>query len=329
MKNSIKLIGLLLTMIISFSTVSVFGNISNIADTQNNAITAINETIKPHSFYSSFTGTVKEISKTSEEITKVYLENKDGSQAYFIISENTYFIDDVKINVGTEITGYYESDKPMIMIYPPEYSVDIISPATKDTNIKADKFDGDLLSKDKLLKLNISDDTEILWENDTQIYWIMKPTISDLETVLSNRKLIVFYNATTKSIPAQTNPTKIIVLSAQEDDSVINILVNNTIIDAPPAFLNEDGVVMVPVRAIAETLGYKVGWNNDERSVKIGYEIFFLIGKNNYSNCERTQIKLETAPIIVDGRTYVPLSFFKEILNVKFADFFDNQVIIN
>lgn len=335
MKKSTKISALILSMTVSFSFISVFGNVTGNVTTQYNdtnnvmPISAINETIEPHSFYLSFTGTVKEIDETKEGITKIFLEDKNGSPAYFILSESTYYVDDVKIEVGTDLIGYYESDRPMILIYPPQYSIDIVSQVIKDENIKADKFDTDLLSKDKLLELNIAEDTEILWENDTQINWIKKPTLSEIETVLGNRKLIVFYDVTTKSIPAQTTPNKIIVLSQQEDDSIINISVNNEKINSPLAFINQDGVAMVPIRSIAESLGYKVTWDNDERSVKIGDEVSLKIEQNNYLNYEKIQIVLETAPVIVNDHTYVPLSFFKEVLSIKSVDFINNDITIN
>ncbi|MBP1927162.1 hypothetical protein J2Z76_003035 [Sedimentibacter acidaminivorans] len=335
MKKTTKMSALILSMTISFSSISAFGNTTGNVTTQFNdtnevmPISAINETIKPHSFYLSFTGTVKEIDETKDGISKIFLENKDGNQAYFILSENTYYIDDVNIEVGTELTGYYESDRPMILIYPPQYSIDIVSPVIKDENIKADKFDTDLLSRDKCLKLNISENTEILWENNTQINWIKTPTLSELETILGNRKLIAFYDVTTKSIPAQTTPNKIIVLSQQEDDSIINISVNNEKIDSPQAFINQDGVAMVPIRAIAESLGYKVTWNNDERSVKIDDEASLKIEQNIYLNFDKTQIELETAPVIVNDNTFVPLSFFKEVLNVESVNFLNNEITIN
>ncbi|MGB4440581.1 MAG: stalk domain-containing protein [Sedimentibacter sp.] len=68
------------------------------------------------------------------------------------------------------------------------------------------------------------------------------------------------YDFTTKSIPAQTSPNKIIVLSQQESE-MINIIVDDIVIDVPSAYINEEGVVMVPVRGISEELGYEVSWN--------------------------------------------------------------------
>lgn len=326
MRSFTKINALILSMLITFSTVpSLASEIKNETSENNDVI----EITQPQPFYLSFTGTVKELDDSKEGVLKAFVENEDGMQANFILSNNTYYVDNVKIEEGTEITGYYESGRPMILIFPPQYTIDIVAPVFNDVNIKADKFDGDLLSSDKTLKLNISEDTEILWENGTQIYWFAKPSIFDLETALSNRKLIVFYDFTTKSIPAQTTPNKIIVLSQHVDDSIISIIVDDKIIDSPAAYISEEGVVMVPIRGIAEALGYEVSWNNEEKSVQIGNEISIKIGETNCSVSEKASFELETAPILNTNRTYIPLSFFKETGIVKAANFIENKIIIN
>ncbi len=312
MKNIIKYTSLILSIIFLFSIPAMAVEIGY---------------TPPQPFYLSFTGTVEEIIKTDDVITKVYLKNKDNQEAYFVLSENTFYADDIKLEKGLEITGYYESGRPMILIYPPQYTIDIVTPVYEKGFIKVDKFDSNLLSKDKQLKLNISDNTEIVWENNTQIYWFVKPTIKDLETVLSNRNLIVYYDYTTKSIPAQTTPSKIIVLTQQIEDKV-NIIVNDKIIDTPLAFTSEEGNIMVPIRAISEALGYKVSWNNDERSVQIGNDVSFKINENNYS-VAGTVTALEEASVLKNDRTFVPLSFFKDIIKIDEVSFIDDNIIIH
>jgi hypothetical protein len=79
------------------------------------------------------------------------------------------------------------------------------------------------------------------------------------------------------------------------------------------AFKDEFGVVMVPVRAIAEGLGLSVTWNDESQSVKVGNDVSFKIGEDNYTKAD-TAIKLDTAPMLKDDRTFVPLSFFNEVL---------------
>lgn len=312
MKNIVKLA----TLILSILYISIVPAMANEI-----------EFSQPYPFYFSFTGTVKEIEKIDDNITKVFLEGEDGSSAHFMLNENTYYADNVKIEKGLNITGYYEAGKPMILIYPPQYTIDIVTPVYEEGFIKADKFDSNLVSKDNKLKLNISEETEIVWENNTQINWIKQPTLEELETVLSNRQMLVYYKFSTKSIPAQTTPSKIIVLSPQKEDKM-NIIANNILIDSPNAFISELGNVMVPVRAISEALGYEVKWNNDEKSVRIGNEISFKLGENIYTASGVT-VTLEEASIIIDGRTFIPLRLFENIADIKIDNLFEVNIFIN
>lgn len=312
MKNIVKLA----TLILSIICISIVPTMANEI-----------EFSQPYPFYFSFTGTVKEIEKIDDNITKVFLEGEDGSSAHFMLNENTYYADNVKIEKGLNITGYYEAGKPMILIYPPQYTIDIVTPVYEEGFIKADKFDSNLVSKDNKLKLNISEETEIVWENNTQINWIKQPTLEELETVLSNRQMLVYYKFSTKSIPAQTTPSKIIVLSPQKEDKM-NIIANNILIDSPNAFISELGNVMVPVRAISEALGYEVKWNNDEKSVRIGNDISFKLGENIYT-ASGVAVTLEEASIIIDGRTFIPLRLFENIADIKTDNLFEVNIFIN
>lgn len=276
------------------------------------------ESQEVHPLYYSFTGTVKEINKGSNGLITVFVEDKDGSPANFVLSDATYYADGAKIEAGAELTGFYRSDRPMILIYPPQYPVEIVAPVTEGQSIKADMFDANLLSLDKSLKLNISEETEILWENGTQINWIAKPTAEDLAAVISNRKLLVFYNFTTKSIPAQTTPTKVVVLSEKADDTAAEhkLMVNGEAVNSSPLYMNDEGVLMLPVRAAAEALGFKVSWNGAARSVVVG-NASFTLGRNEYAVSKSVSVSLETHSELKDGKTYVPLSFFKDVLNIE------------
>ena len=68
-------------------------------------------------------------------------------------------------------------------------------------NIYAGEFDDNLESLDGTLKLNIGRSTEIVTSNG-QPY----------DCSLAAQTLIVYYGVTTRSIPAQTTPRKIIVI---------------------------------------------------------------------------------------------------------------------
>lgn len=325
--------GLLTVTILSASTITAFA--ANLEDLkpindlgQNKDIMSINIKLNESQkyYFNSFSGKVKEIADFhAVKGSKIVLvEDKTGGIANIIISKDTYVLNNAEIIIGSEITGYYDANAPMIMIYPAQYSAEVVVVEGKDQNVKVDNFDKDLVSSDKELKLNISDTTEIISQDGTVF-----------SGVLHDRNLVVTYGITTRSIPAQTNPTKIVVLSEKADTvigdvSKMDTVVNNKKIEAPAAYVNEKGTVMVPIRAIAEALGYDVIWNNEQRSVELGNKgISFKIGEDNYLYLKTAPIQLGTAPEIKEGSTYVPISYFRDVLGMNNAYVFEAQIVIN
>lgn len=129
------------------------------------------------------------------------LENVDMGPVNFIISPETYFVNHVMIEVGDEVTGFYDANAPTLLIYPPQYRAIVMAKNTGSENVTVDYFNRDLISSDGNLKLNIGPSTKVILIND-QIF----------NRYPGNRNLIVVYGPTTFSIPAQTTPYKIIVL---------------------------------------------------------------------------------------------------------------------
>lgn len=129
------------------------------------------------------------------------LENVVMGPVNFVISPGTYFVNHEVIDVGDEVTGFYDANAPTILIYPPQYPAIVMAKNTLAQNVTVDYFNDQLISSDGNLKLNIAPYTEIILTND-QIF----------NRYPGNRSLIVVYGPTTFSIPAQTTPYKIIVL---------------------------------------------------------------------------------------------------------------------
>jgi len=171
--------------------------------------------------------------------------------------------------------------------------------------------------------------------------------MADFDGEIANRKLVVSYGISTKSIPAQTTPLSIVVLFEKAVPPLLEVTVpfetvvpplleviapirvNGEITDAPSAFVNEDDMVMVPLRAIAEALGYEVEWNQESQSVTVGSSIFLKIGEDSYTFEQMAPIELKAAPKIVEGHTFVPLSFFRTVVNAKTASYIESEIIID
>ena len=129
------------------------------------------------------------------------LENEGKVVVNFVISPETYFVDHEVVEVGDEVTGFYDANAPAILIYPPEYPAIVMAKDTEYQKVYVDYFNNELISSDGNLKLNITPTTPMLLRND-----------QPFNGYPGNRYLIVVYGPTTKSIPAITTPYKIIVL---------------------------------------------------------------------------------------------------------------------
>jgi len=158
--------------------------------------------------FKSFSGTITMIDDFlagTEERKECYklmsVENKDESIVNFVVSPATYFVDHVTVSLGDRVTGFYDANAPVPLIYPPQLRAIVMAKDTVLQNVKVSYFNSELISSDGTLKLNISPYTKIVLRNDQS--FTGNP---------ANRNLIVVYGATTRSIPAQTTPYKIIVI---------------------------------------------------------------------------------------------------------------------
>jgi hypothetical protein len=129
------------------------------------------------------------------------VEDESGTLINFVVSPSTYFVDHVMVTVGDMVTGFYDANAPVPLIFPPQFRAIVMAKDTEHQNVKVDHFNSELVSSDNQLRLNIDRTTPIVLENNQR--FTRNP---------ANRDLIVVYGVTTKSIPAQTTPYKVIVM---------------------------------------------------------------------------------------------------------------------
>lgn len=119
----------------------------------------------------------------------------------FIISKDTYVVGSLPLLQGMRVTAFYDTSLPVPLIYPPRYQAAFVTVATLGETVIVNYFDKYLVAVDNSLKLNIGSCTSIMTANGQHYH--CNP---------GQNLLIVYYIATTKSIPPQTTPRKIIVL---------------------------------------------------------------------------------------------------------------------
>jgi len=118
-----------------------------------------------------------------------------------ILSRDTCVIDSIQMYQGMRIAVFYSSTAPMPLIYPPQYNAVMVAVLQENENITLKYFDSTLTAVDHSLVLNVNPSTDITTKNG-QIY-TCNP---------GDNYLLVYYGPTTRSIPPQTSPDRIIVL---------------------------------------------------------------------------------------------------------------------
>ncbi len=104
-----------------------------------------------------------------------------------------------------------------------------------------------------------------------------------------------------------------LVAMAQSDNKVI---VNGNEI-AADYIVNEAGDKMIPLRGVCEELGFEVNWIEESRAIEIVKMPIFITCSpdfDGYAFSRMAHQPLGTAPILVDGTTYVPVGFVSDIL---------------
>lgn len=84
-----------------------------------------------------------------------------------------------------------------------------------------------------------------------------------------------------------------------------------------------NGVKMIPLRSVAEGLGYTVTWTGESRSIDLTKGAQFItmsIDKDEYAFSRRAPQALGACPTLVGDLTYVPLTFIDEIIGGYYSE---------
>ena len=163
----------------------------------------------------SFRGTVTAIDDFWENAQRpsgcyqlMSVRDRAGNPVNFVIDPSTYFVDSAVVRVRDTITGFYDPNVPVPMIYPPQYRALVVARETRGQLVTVDNFDSRLVSSDGTLRLNITRTTRVSLANG-------QPFRGNLR----NRNLVVVYRTpqpnisnTVVGIPRQVAPLEVIVL---------------------------------------------------------------------------------------------------------------------
>lgn len=158
--------------------------------------------------FGSVTGTIVDMVPTRGNngrpngcVIFVTMEDTDGNTVNFLLSPATYVVDYETLSMGMVCTFWYAMDAPVPLIYPPQYNAVVAAREKNGRMVSVGYFDSSLVNEDQTLQLNLDGSVDVRTTNNQ--YFQGNPGKHDL---------VVTYGSSTRSIPAQTTPFKVVVL---------------------------------------------------------------------------------------------------------------------
>ena len=281
--------------------------------------------------------TTTDVNNKDDQNNTVNLKITDDTLVYDNLGNKKALSD---LTDGSKITVFTGSYEPTPLILPVQYTANvIIINGDQEGNVNIDTYLADeegYTNAANTFKIATADDTKIV-DKDEKEY----------KGDINKNDLIVFYDVSTKSIPAQTTPTKVVVLGENEIAlkqieaaknatpaptaspkvteapqvsyaGLVNVVIGDKNVSDVYA---KDNTTMVPLREVAEAAGFTVTWDAENRAVILNDGVYSLkIGENSYVKGKMMPLTLSAAPEIVNDLTYVPAEFFAEVTESATVD---------
>ncbi|NCB42094.1 MAG: copper amine oxidase N-terminal domain-containing protein [Clostridia bacterium] len=227
----------------------------------------------------------------------------DGMDIALIISEQTLLIDSKTglpasletLKADDKIFAYYSA--AMTRSLPPQSQAIAIVTQIEESTSHAELFTvGEIISRENgdVRALNKEGSLIVTFLKENPLTPFKTKQIVRTEDIQVGTQLFIWYDIVLMSYLGQTAALKA-VLVGQED------------------------IPMVPLRSVAEGLGFTVIWNGNEQSIFLDNGIVkttLYIGQDSYFKASSKAIgltqnfSLGKAPVLIENTTYVPASLF-------------------
>lgn len=155
----------------------------------------------PNSQFNPVYGIIQNIRQTGQCCHQTATVITQNGIVTLTISPETFVADGVQLRAGLPIFAFYDVNAPVPLIFPPQYQAVVIGRRPMNESVMLDYFGTDLLNAEGTLRLNLGSSTDIVTSNGQRV-----------SCNVGGQLLLVYYSTTTRSIPAQTTPRRIIVI---------------------------------------------------------------------------------------------------------------------
>ncbi|MBQ3616182.1 MAG: hypothetical protein II993_09330 [Anaerotignum sp.] len=203
------------------------------------------------SMYLTQEGTVASVEASETEgVSIVTIDNEQGGLRFAVASntiiinrQDGFYMTADQLEEGMAVAVVYDMNSPMGMSMPPFLGNVAAVVANADFGSYAvGKFDNELTDMKNMLQLNIDNER-------TPITNMQGSRIRLTDADVKGQDVLVFYDMMTMSLPAQTNPSFVLILGEQ----------------TAPA-------VSVPLRETAEANGFSVKWQGKAKPILLEKE---------------------------------------------------------
>lgn len=173
-------------------------------------------------------------------------------------------------------------------------------------------------------------------DKDTQIVPFKTKNIVTAQDIVEGTTLFAWYDIMTASMPAQATANKVMILPQIDNqdpeqvqvsvDAITvldKVIINGEELDLKDNKIKDkDNFVMLPLRPIAEKLGFGINWNEETNSVELvkgTVNAMLADGEDKYTIQHGKSLIQEVKsvgmfPMNIDGYLYVPSDFFGILL---------------
>lgn len=149
-------------------------------------------------------GVIMNITRGNDCCSQMVSLRTENGIVNFAVDMDTVIIDSRQLRQGMRVAAFYDGNLPVPLIFPPQYRAQIVTVLGRNEQVMLNYFDENLTATDGSLQLNVGAGTVIKTINGQNI-----------TCNLGEHILLVYYTVTTRSIPPQTTPRKIIVLCSE------------------------------------------------------------------------------------------------------------------
>ncbi len=263
------------------------------------------------------------VSGIISEIGEGYIQINDGNEQ-FNMAEETYVCDynlnPAELKVGDMVTVIAGTAATMSL--PPQMAAHYIFVNTENSMsapiyaVVGENNDGVIMSNDGMNRIVYTDETPVIAH---RIRMMLKAG-----DITEGSEIVVFATAVGMSLPAHVPAEKIAVLNLEPVKTDVSaIMVDGEEFEI--SFNFGEGEAKLPLRAVAEGLGYEVSWNGEERGV--------LLTKGEAAHTVKIgePLKMTRAasvvPVIVNDLTFVGEDIFNLLFGTGAKVTFEDGII--